>query len=298
MSLRPEEVDDSQISHSSLLKIFSSRNLEELKAGIGEPDDETYLNMLRMSVVIAGRQKGFLERKALQIVSDQTFLTSVLDNNPNIERLKTLLKLELDKRVVKDMNSVYNYVTIDELKNEIKEYTDRIKNISIDLEEKLNETQNELIDKRVELDVMKQERDSVINELEKLNIEKDETIKKLKQDYKLTKTNNSSSRPTYNPEFNNVRYNHKELVFAKEQIVGDIMKVFTENLQNDNVTGDNILDDSEYIIQLVNLLNYRGSMLEPIKRIIELGFQICLSKPGMTKYRKIEELKERIRNEM
>lgn len=118
--MQPNEVDDSQILNSSLLRIFTSNDHNMFDQTIGQLDDETLLLIKKLTVVLLGKKRGLLSDKALNVVADKELFKSFLEGNIDIDRLKTLLKLEMDMRVAKDFKTRlrYNHVTIDEMMNE------------------------------------------------------------------------------------------------------------------------------------------------------------------------------------
>lgn len=103
MSVQPVEyIDESNIQSSVLLKIFNSTDANVLDQQIEMVKKPEYdLLIKKIVLILIGRAGGLLSNKASEIVSDHDFVRSLFDMNPDVDRLKTLLKYEIDPRVLK-----------------------------------------------------------------------------------------------------------------------------------------------------------------------------------------------------
>lgn len=127
------EVDDSQIQNSILLKIFSSNDSQMLDGVIGELDQKSSLLVKKLTTILVGKKRGFLKEKATRIVTDPKFIGGILDGNIDFDRLKVMLKFEMDDRVDNSIDSKidFEYVTMEEIKelgNKIEDEMIRVNN--------------------------------------------------------------------------------------------------------------------------------------------------------------------------
>lgn len=117
--MKIEELDDSRIVNSMLLKIMNCNDANLLtKTIIGNITQEDNILLLKLSTIIIGRKIGVLNNKVINVISDQTFLKSILNEKIDIDRLKTLLKLEIDERInINDeLLLQYNYLPYEKIK--------------------------------------------------------------------------------------------------------------------------------------------------------------------------------------
>lgn len=103
MEQKPIEfIDDLEIQSSSLFKIFSTKDEKILDKEISERHRPEFdLLIKKIILILIGRKTNLLSEKASEILSDYQFVKSLFSMNPDIERLKILLKFEMDSRVLK-----------------------------------------------------------------------------------------------------------------------------------------------------------------------------------------------------
>lgn len=95
-------LDDSQITKSSLLGVMTCEDPNILQEAIGEiPDEATDLMIKKLSFILVRTKAGLLRPEAVKIVSDPQFISGILSGVVDVERLKVLLKIAIDNRVVK-----------------------------------------------------------------------------------------------------------------------------------------------------------------------------------------------------
>lgn len=109
MSLRIEHLDDSEIEKSIILSILSCEDDATIDKEISERfNKEDYLLAKKLALIMIGKKSHILGNRAISIVSDREFLSSILNGEINFERLKILLKLEMDPRVpLEDKNDIF-----------------------------------------------------------------------------------------------------------------------------------------------------------------------------------------------
>lgn len=126
-----EHVDDSKIQNSSLLKIFNIQDETILDSQLAlRNKPEFSLLIKKIILLLIGRSSGLLSEKASEILSDHDFVKSLFEMNPNLERLKTILKFEMDDRVKKtdEERLRLNLMSYDELKSRYLELLNQDKN--------------------------------------------------------------------------------------------------------------------------------------------------------------------------
>lgn len=84
------------ILNSSTYKIMTCEDEKLLDNVIDLTDDNVFLSLKKLCVILNGKKKGKLNETALKICSDKRFFTSLLNSNPDMDRLKTLIKIEYD----------------------------------------------------------------------------------------------------------------------------------------------------------------------------------------------------------
>lgn len=95
----PYQVDDSVINKSNLLKIYSSNDVNFLNKLIGHLTKEEDLIAKKLIITMIGKKKGWFNDKAVGIITDETFFTGIINGQIDIDRLKMMLKFEMDPRV-------------------------------------------------------------------------------------------------------------------------------------------------------------------------------------------------------
>lgn len=118
LQLPVEKVDDSKIQDSSLLKIFNVQDESILDQELSRRRlPEFDLLIKKITLILIGRASGLLSEKASEIISDSLFVKSLFEMKPDLNRLKKLLKYEMDDRVLKDINERFRTraVSYDEL---------------------------------------------------------------------------------------------------------------------------------------------------------------------------------------
>lgn len=119
-NLPVENLDDSQIQKSSLLGIFSNDDQKVLDQQLNTFKKPEYeLLIKKITLILIGSASGLLSPKAAEILSDTKFIKSIFLMNPDINRLKTILKYELDTRCLRsnDEKLRLNLMPYDELKS-------------------------------------------------------------------------------------------------------------------------------------------------------------------------------------
>jgi hypothetical protein len=146
-----KDLDDSQITQSSLLKIMSCEDPNLLQQTIGEIDITTSLILQKLAVIFVGYKTGMLSEKAVKIASDQQFIRGLLSGVVDFERLKVLLKTEIDTRFVKTDE---NLLEVDALPY------DRLKHLYLELKNKSHKYSNS---------ETKKETDQIFDRIYKIN---------------------------------------------------------------------------------------------------------------------------------
>lgn len=98
----PEQVDDSKIQQSNILKIYSSNDpkfLDTVMKKLGDITPEEELLIKKLTITALGKKRGFFNDKVVGMITDESFLTNIMNGSIDIERLKMMLKFEMDDRV-------------------------------------------------------------------------------------------------------------------------------------------------------------------------------------------------------
>ena len=121
MSFKVEDLDDSQIEKSTILSIMSCTNESIIDKEISDRlNKEDIILAKKITLFLIGKKSHILGNRSISLISDREFLTSLMDGEINLERLKMMLKFEMDSRIPKEnkdeLKLKYNYLPYDKLK--------------------------------------------------------------------------------------------------------------------------------------------------------------------------------------
>lgn len=114
-----EQLDNSKIQSSILMKIFSIEDEATIDQLLSTYRVEGHdLILKKIYLILFGKALGLLSDKAIDIVSDKEFMTSLLNLNPKADRLFNILKYFMDDRAIKsdDESLRLNLVSYEDLK--------------------------------------------------------------------------------------------------------------------------------------------------------------------------------------
>lgn len=187
----PKDVDSSGIENTTLYKLFVLNDefiVNKIKSINLTP--ETINIVDKISVIVIGCMNGIFNNKAIKIITDNQFITSLITGNIDTERISTLLKLEIDNRVDSSFEAKlkYKYISLDEYQESFdekeKEYKSRIDMLEHQLEEKNKENiilrtenneHNSIIAESLDnIKVLKEENDRLSDEILNMKLKIDE----------------------------------------------------------------------------------------------------------------------------
>lgn len=127
----PEQVDDSVISRSNVLKIFESNDPKFLDTCIlrmGQITQDEQMLIKKLTITALGKKRGLFNDKVVGIVTDQSFLTDMMNGKIDIERMKMMLKFEMDNRVDNSLETRMDrgYVKFEEFEKMLDTVVERI----------------------------------------------------------------------------------------------------------------------------------------------------------------------------
>lgn len=110
---------ESEIQRSFLFNILSSNDEKELDSFIDWDNKNTRMMIKKLGALISCKQNGLLSNTDVKIATDRKLTKSYLSGNVDLDRLKTLLRLELgsDGKSLRDVNELIklDYATHEEL---------------------------------------------------------------------------------------------------------------------------------------------------------------------------------------
>lgn len=86
---------ESRIENSYLYNILTSNNQTELQSKI-EWDEDLILMATKIAAIISCKKKGYLNDVDIRVVSDRKMITSLFNGNVDVDRLKTLMGIEIE----------------------------------------------------------------------------------------------------------------------------------------------------------------------------------------------------------
>lgn len=126
----PENLDDYYIDNIKILKYFSTNDEEMLDRLIAKLEKSDLLVQKKLGAILYLKKNKGINSKAIDIIGDKIFLNSIFDSSLDINRLKNIIKFELDPRVNKSWKNRYHYqfYNNDHVKDELERLNSIIRN--------------------------------------------------------------------------------------------------------------------------------------------------------------------------
>lgn len=167
-----------EIEQTTLYRIFSINDqkfIEDLiaKETVTEEDRDINLLLAKLALIIKSKKNGKINDKAISILTNRDLMTSILNGKPNINQLKKILNIEIEKRngIKHSTMQLINSEYIDN--SEVMRLKEELINLKVD--NKVLSTKNSKLIKMIFFSKSKALQ-------EKLNVETDTT--RLSNDYK------------------------------------------------------------------------------------------------------------------